>query len=186
MSTIDPTSLVRLLADANDGGAYSGTFQWTRNEGDLVTWKVWRRDRLARIEEADGRLTLIAGDDFYWTPDADSDLGHLWPRRRDSVELEMCVLSMLEADGYWSEWLSQDWPLVMSTLRATTHEGRPAWRFTAPKVKGACPELTVDQELGLVLEIRHPKHEGPERWSNVVVGDVPGAAFEFPSGEREG
>lgn len=183
MSIIDQTSLVRLLAGANDRGTYSGTFRWTTDDGAPVTWNVWRCDRLARIEATDGRLILIAGDDFYWTPDPGRGRASLSPRRTDSVGHEMCVLSMLEADEYWSEWLGQDWPLVMSTLRPTTHEDRPAWRFTAPKVKGACPELSVDQELGLVLEISHPNTDHPERWTDVVVGGVPDSAFEAPSAQ---
>jgi hypothetical protein len=57
----------------------------------------------------------------------------------------------LDSADYWRGWLTQDPAAVVSSLGPTTHEGRPAWRFEAPEVKGGEPTVTVDAELGLVL-----------------------------------
>ncbi len=55
----------------------------------------------------------------------------------------------------------------MSSLGPTTHEGRAAWRFKAPEVKGSVPTMTVDAELGLVLCAERDDIGVIQSWSQV-------------------
>jgi hypothetical protein len=48
-----------------------------------------------------------------------------------------------------------------------THEGRAAWRFEGPEVKGGVPTVTVDAELGLVLRAERADIGVFRSWSQV-------------------
>jgi hypothetical protein len=63
-------------------------------------------------------------------------------------------------------------------LLQVEHDGRLAWRFVAPEVKGAQAVLTVDRECGLLLRPEHPAVGVVEEWTDVVTG-VSAAAGRF-------
>jgi hypothetical protein len=160
--------LIGLLVRGNSDPSYVGVF--IAVDGPQH-WKVWRRGRLARIENPPGSLSLIAGEDAYWLKGPLGDVIER-PRSDEYDDFELSALTMLEPDEYWREWLGQDLSLVESTLRPVEHEGRPAWEFTAPPVKGGAPVLTVDAELGILLQARRDDVGVLASWSEVRT-DVP-------------
>jgi hypothetical protein len=150
---VKPTldDLIALLARGVLDASFTGTFEQEDGEGRPRRWRVWRRGRLARIEEPPGTMTLIAGHRTYWRKWPIDPAVVAIPRSPDYDDFELSMLTMLDPHAYWREWLSQDPELVLSSLASTTHEGRAAWCFDAPEKKGGSPTVTVDAELGLVL-----------------------------------
>ena len=143
--------LVALLARGGSEQPFTGIYEEQDDEGNQRRWRVWRRGRLARIEDPPGTVTLIAGHRTYWRKWPVDPAVVVFPRSPDHDEFELSVLTMLDSADYWRGWLTQDPAAVVSSLGPTTHEGRAAWRFEAPEVKGGEPTVTVDAELGLVL-----------------------------------
>ena len=66
---------------------------------------------------------------------------------------------------------------MLSTLRADEHEGRPAWSFVAPRVKGDTPHLVVDAELGLVVRISRDDVGVVEEWTDLRLDPTVDASF---------
>lgn len=161
--------LIELLVHGNNDPAYVGLY---RDIDGPQFWKVWRRGRLARIESPPGTPVLIAGTDFYWRKWPVDPVVVKIPRSAEYDDFEMSALVMLEPDEYWREWLEQDRQGVESTLRSVDHEGRPAWEFIAPWVKGGTPRLTVDAELGIILQAFRDDVGVFESWTEVRT-DVP-------------
>lgn len=145
---------------------------------------MWRRGRLARIEEPPGTLVLIAGDQSYWRKyQVDPDVVEV-PRVPEYDDFELSAFTMLEPEEYWRDWLEQDRALVERTLRAVEYEGRPAWEFTAPWVKGGTPVMTVDAELGIVLEARRDDVGVFESWAEITSGELlSDELFEYDGGD---
>lgn len=161
--------LVGLLASANDPKiGYSGLFSLV--EAGLVThcWRVWRLRDLARIEDPPGRLSLLAGKTSFWRAWPVDDGVKQLPRTADARDnYDLSYLTMQDPETYWTTWLSADPDLVMNTLRAVEHQGRPAWRFTAPSVKGGSTVLTVDAELGLIVRAERADMGRLEEWTDL-------------------
>jgi hypothetical protein len=143
--------LVLLLASANDlTVGYTGVFSEFEAGHLTRRWRVWRLRDLARIEDPPGRLSLLAGTAFYWRSWPIDDGVTRIPRNPETpFDFDLSYLTMLDPEKHWTKRLGSDPEVVMSTLHRVEHQGRPAWRFTAPQVKGGSPILTVDAELGL-------------------------------------
>jgi hypothetical protein len=148
--------LARLLASGSHPPiGYSGVL--TRpDEGSLRQWRIWHLDDLARIEEPPGRVSAIAGEHTTWyAVPGQPGLTEI-PRTPESRYGFVELIMQRDPLGYWSDWLGADPDLVMETLTQVTHRRRPAWRFSAPYVKGGTPEITVDADLGVVVHSRRP------------------------------
>jgi len=156
-----------LLARGGSGLAFTGFYEEEDAEGGRRRWRVWRRGRLARIEDPPGTVTLIAGDRTYWRKWPTDPAVVVFPRSPDHDEFELSLLTMLDPEPFWRGVLTQDPQVVMSSLESTDYEGRAAWRFRAPDVKGGRPTLTVDAELGLVLRAERADLGALRAWSQV-------------------
>lgn len=77
----------------------------------------------------------------------------------------------------WAQWLGSDPQMVMSSLHQVQHEGRAAWRFTAPAVKGGSLVLTVDAELGLAVRAERADVGYLQEWSHLRVDPSLDASF---------
>jgi hypothetical protein len=161
--------LVGLLARGADREVACFTEVWEEIIGDAAPrrWRAWRRGRLARVEDPPGVLRLIAGEESYWRKwPADAEVVVLH-RSHDHDNFELSALTKLDRFEYWRGWLSRNPDVVTRTLHDTTYQGRPAYRFTAPEVKGRSLELTVDAALGLVLCMEAADLGVIQRWSDV-------------------
>lgn len=165
MPTLD--DLIALLARGVSDASFTGAFEQQDGEGRSLRWRVWRRGRLARIEEPRGTMRLIAGHRTYWRKWPTDPAVVAIPRSPDHDDFELSALTMLNPYEYWRKWLSQDPDLVLSTLGPTIYEGRAAWRFDAPEVEGGAPTVTVDAELGLVLRAEHADIGVFRSWTQV-------------------
>ncbi len=159
--------LVALLVRGGSGLSFTGVYEEHDSEGSHRRWRVWRRGHLARIEDPPGTVTLIAGDRTYWRKWPIDPAVVVFPRSPDHDEFELSLLTVREPGTYWRGWLTQDPEAVLTSLEPTNHEGRPAWRFRAPEVKGGRPTLTVDAELGLVLRAERADLGAVRSWSQV-------------------
>ena len=181
LSRVAPSlgALVGLLASSNSPDSLSGTFRWLDGSGRQREWRVWRQGRLARIEEPAGTVALVAGERTYWMFWPPSGGVVALPRSGEHDDFELSRLTMLNPERYWREWLSLDPSLVEATFEETVHDGRHAWRFTAPEVKGARSVLTVDCQTGLVLLAQHPDAGAVEEWSAVSTAAVDPNLFRW-------
>jgi hypothetical protein len=163
--------LVRLLVSANDPDVgYSGILSISRAGETTRRWRVWRLRGLARVEHPPGRLSLLAGEKYYWRSwPVDNGITRI-PRDPDvPFDFDLSALAMPYPHAYWTQWLGADPELVMRTIGPVEHQGRPAWRFTAPPVKGGTPVLTVDAELGLRVRGERADTGYLEEWSDLTV-----------------
>jgi hypothetical protein len=163
--------LVQLLASANEPRiGYTGVLT-TFDSGQVTRrWRVWRLRALARIEAPPGTLSLLAGTDHYWRAwPIDAGVTRIPRDPAAPFDFDLSALAMLDPHRYWTEWLAADPALVTRTVHAAEHEGRPAWRFTAPRVKGGSPVLTVDAELGLRVRAERADVGHLEEWSGLTV-----------------
>ena len=181
LSRVKPSlgELVELLASSNAPASLSGTFRWLDGSGRQREWRVWRQERLARIEEPAGTVALVAGERTYWMFWPPSGGVVALPRSGEHDDFELSRLTMLNPEWYWREWLSRDPSLIEATLEETVHDGRHAWRFTAPEVKGTRSVLTVDCQTGLVLRARHPDAGAVEEWVAVSTAAVDPNLFRW-------
>lgn len=137
--------------------------------------RIWRLRDLVRVEDAAGRGRMVAGDRRCWY------FGHRdRPRDFGSVPPEAEGL-LLDPREEWTSWLSGAPELVVGSLRPVEHDGRPAWRFTAPEVKGGRPTVTVDAELGLVLRFAREDVGHAETWSDLELLPSLDPAFFVPT-----
>lgn len=171
--------LVLLLASANlPKSGYTGVFSEFESGRLTRRWRVWRLRELARIEDPPGRLSLLAGTSFYWRSWPIDDGVTRIPRDPEApFDFDLSYLTMLDPERYWGEWFGSDPELVVSTLQRVEHQGRPAWRFTAPHVKGGSPVLTVDAELGLKVRTERADVGYLQEWSGLTVSPSLDAAF---------
>ncbi|MFC5731677.1 MULTISPECIES: hypothetical protein [Nocardioides] len=162
--------LIDLLVAGNEPTTgYSGSYTELGPDSSR-RWRVWRLGKMGRIEEADsGRLHFTAGPQHFWRagrhPVRDPDL---YVRQGwQPVPPELEVLMYAYPEEYWNGWLREDIELVERTLNAIAYDGRPAWRFSAPWVKGGCPLITVDAELGLVAHAAAENGTTVFSWSDL-------------------
>lgn len=171
--------LVGLLASANEPTVgYTGVFSEFESGRLARRWRVWRLRNLARIEDPPGRLSLLAGTAFYWRSwPIDEGVTRI-PREPDEpYSFDLSYFAMLDPEKYWAEWLGSNPQVVMNSLHRVQHEGRPAWRFTAPPVKGGSAVLTVDAELGLRVRAERADVGYLQEWSGLLVDPSLDAAF---------
>ncbi len=167
--------LVALLARGvhTETAGFTGIWEQTVGDGAPSRWRVWRRARLARVENPPGVLRLVAGEKSYWRKwPVDATVVEI-PRSRDYDDFELSALTMLEPEEYWRQWLMRDTDVVARTLRAVTHQGRRAYVFRAPEEKGHSVDLTVDAELGLVLLLETTELGVIESWSDISTEPPP-------------
>lgn len=176
MPTFD--ELIDLLVAGNDPPVgYVGRYTEVADGAVVRERRIWRLRDLVRVEDGTGCVLMVAGDRRCWY------LGHEdGPRDFGSVPPESEGL-LLDPRQYWTSWLSENRGLVASTLRPAEHEGRPAWSFTAPEVKGHCPIVTVDAELGLLVRIATEDGAHAETWTDLEVlpGLEPGFFVRTPA-----
>lgn len=172
--------LVQLLVGGNDPATgYSGVFT-EKVDGKVVRRRrVWRLRHMARVEDPPGHTRVLAGDHTYWQA-ADDFNDEIW-ELRDEDSGHIPTIRLHDPREYWSEWLGTNPRLVMDTLRAVEFEGRAAWRFTAPEVKGGKPSVTVDAETGLALELSRADVGFADTWSEVTAEPDLGAEFFEPT-----
>ena len=146
---LDFDELIALLVRGVESPSFVGTYTRLDQHAPTTHWRVWRHRQLARIENPPGRTVLIAGATSYWRRDGEQV--EEFERSPGFTDFELSEFIWLDVEAYWRNWLEQDRALVERTLRRVTVDGRPAWEFTAPEVKGAAPVLDVDADLGIVL-----------------------------------
>lgn len=154
--SMDIENLIALLVRDGSDVAFSGLLEDREDDGTIRRRRVHRNGRLIRIEEPPGTVSLIAGHRTYWVSDDEGVFALPRSPGVDVVDLGMVTMGGIDPEGYWREWFAQDRALVESSVAPTTYEGRPAWRFDAPFVKGGVPTLTVDIELGIVVRAERP------------------------------
>lgn len=160
--------LVHLLASGLTSNTFTGVHGHLSTEGRWVEVRVWRNGRLGRVEDMDGRVEFIAGASTNWGAYGKHRALVAFPRQPNRDDIEYGAFANAEPLAYWREWLSKDAELVMRTLRETDVDGRPAWAFTCPEVKGRRPEITVDSALGLVLLASSAEVGLIESWIEVL------------------
>jgi hypothetical protein len=146
--------LIDLLSRGNQPAALSGTFRWLDSEERQRTWKVWRRGRLARIEEPPGVMALIATEQTYWMnwPPAEGVVAV--PRNPEIDDFELSALTRPAGDEPPEDVLSRDPHLLVPVTDAASppldvHTYRV--RFQRWE-EGTGPRLTGIQEFVQVLE----------------------------------
>lgn len=181
--TVSIEELVALLvADNAPLTGYSGIFSEFEGGPVIRRQRVWRWRDLSRIEDPPGRLEMVACEDCFWWPSPTGDGFERQTRDRGTDDnLWPGPFRMLDPEEYWSGWLSHDPRLVTSTLRRVVYENRPAWRFTAPWVKGGTPVFTVDAELGLIVRKERADVGVWEEWTKLALDPSLNAAwFDHP------
>jgi len=168
-----------LFAQVRSLCTYAGRLNETLSDSTPRTWQVWRRGRLAHIEEPPGTMCLIAGERTYWRKWPLDPEAVALPRSPEHDDFELGRFTRLDPESYWREWLTLDVDLVLSTLRPTRHEDRDALTFTAPMSKGFSASLTVDRELGIVVSAEHPEQGTLYRWTELRATETPADFFRF-------
>ncbi|KRB78161.1 hypothetical protein ASE01_08385 [Nocardioides sp. Root190] len=169
--------LVELLIAGNDPTVgYSGVFTEKQDGQVIRRRRVWRLRHMARVEEPPGHTTILAGEHTFWQA-ADDFVEELWELREDDSG-DLTDLRLYDPRKYWTGWLTSDRQAVVTSLRATEFEGRPAWQFTAPETKGRRAVVTVDAELGVPLTIS--VDDTALTWSELRIESDLGPAFFEP------
>lgn len=143
--------LIALLVRGSADASFVGVYEENDFAGNRRRWRVWRRARLARIENPPGSIALIAGHRTYWKRSPASQAVMAYPRSPHNDDFELSLLTVADPYEYWRSWLMTDVGTVLDSLHQVVYEGRSTWRFQGPEVKGGKPVLTVDADLGLVL-----------------------------------
>jgi DNA gyrase subunit A len=162
--------LLELLIAGNDPSpGWSGTLVEIEDGAVRREVKVWRWRDLIRIEDPPGDARLLAGERMLWCGRTEYE-EEVWEvRDPDSVPGRVGLSYLLDPREEWTRWLSGDRPRVMRTLHAISYEGRRAWEFSMPAVKGGSPTVIVDAELGLVLRMAREDLGHAEEWHDVRV-----------------
>ncbi len=183
MSTPSLHELVQLLASANEPHrGFTGIY--TEYERGAVSrrCRMWRLRDMARVEDPPGTLERVVGRRWAVLLPGDGSGPDRIERDPEEPGSPLHVIGMmLDAEDFWSRWLGGDSDLVTGTLQQVQHEGRAAWRFTAPVMKGGRPVITVDSELGIVLRAVREDLDAWFGWSEVrVLDDLDENFFEHP------
>ncbi len=174
-------ALLDLLVAGNETPTgFRGTFTAIESGEVIRRRRAWQLRDLVRVEDEDGRALLVAGERRVWHAgfsDAPRDFGSAPP------EADWLLLDPRE---HWTEYLSENVARVTSTLHAVEYDGRAAWRFSAPDVKGGSPTVTVDADVGLVLRIARDDLGHADAWSDLaVLPDLEPSFFAPTAADRE-
>lgn len=173
--------LVQLLVGGNDPAVgLSGIVSDTENGEVVRRRRVWRLRDMARVEDPPGHTTVLAGERTYWQAGDDVD-DEIWELRDEESRHILAEIRLMDPLEYWSEWLGTDRRVVVSTLHAVEVEGRAAWRFTAPEVKGGRPSVTVDAQTGLTLDMSRADIGYALTWSELRLEPDLGPRFFEPT-----
>jgi hypothetical protein len=167
----------------------AGYFGWTAMAGDplpvftgvrpdsadpsaaVPPIRVWRDGERMRIEEPDGAVNLIVGEDTCWQFDREHDIPIASPRtavRYAGSGTEL--LTRREPAAFAGD----DFTQPTGPVGATTFLGRPAWtvELAPPRHKPHPVQLVVDRDTGLVLQQRNDGFGSVDEWIEFVVGEA--------------
>jgi len=185
----DPEPTVRGAIRSWPGDDESaGYFGWTATAGDPLPVftgvrpdstdqraavrpiRVWRDGERIRIEEPDGAVNLIVGDDTCWQFDREHDTPIASPRtavRYAGSGTEL--LTRREPAAF----VGDDFTRPIGPVGATTFLGRPAWtvELAPPRHKPHPVQLVVDSGTGLVLQQRNDGFGSVDEWVEFIVGE---------------
>ncbi|MEO6700213.1 MAG: hypothetical protein ABI140_00030 [Jatrophihabitantaceae bacterium] len=141
--------------------------------------RVWRDGNRLRIEERDGTVNLIVGDQLCWQFDSE----HAEPTVSPAAALHHFgsgtdLLTRRDANSF----AGQDFTHPDGPIGATTFLGRQAWTVSlAPPPDKPHPiQLVIDAETGLVLQQRNDGFGSVAEWIEFVTGQpLDPALFEW-------
>jgi hypothetical protein len=129
---------------------------------------VWRHGHRLRLEEPEGQVNLIVGDDHIWQYDAQRRL-HVQMSRR-TVHYAVSGTQLLERRPL-SEYAGNDFTQPAGEVTTSTFLGRPAWtvELAPPAHKPHPVQLVVDAQTGIVLQQRNDGPGTTDEWVEFVV-----------------
>jgi hypothetical protein len=142
--------------------------------------RVWRRGHQLRVEEPDGRVNLIVGQDRVWHYDADRQVHVESPL--GPVHYPVNGTQLLERRSR-AEYAGDDFTRPTGQVAATTFLDRPAWtvELAPPPHKQHPVQLVVDALTGIVLQQRNDDVGTTDEWVELVVGeDLDAGLFRWP------
>ncbi|GAA3683246.1 hypothetical protein GCM10022237_47430 [Nocardioides ginsengisoli] len=174
--------LLELMIAGNDPSpGWSGTLVEIADGEVRRSVKVWRWRDLIRVEDPPGDARVLAGERMLWSARTEYQ-EEVWELRDpDNAPADVGLAHLVDPRDYWTEWLSSDRARVKRTLHAMTYDGRPAWEFSMPRVKGGSPTVIVDAELGLVLRMARDDIGFAEEWHDVRVEPDLSPSFFAPT-----
>lgn len=172
MSTPSLQELVALLASGNEPARGFSGIRTDVEDGVAHRRRMWRLRDMARVEDPPGTLERVVGRTWAVLLPGNGSAPIRTARDPEEPGSPLHILDMmLDAEDFWRRWLGDDPDLVARTLRRVRHEGRAAWQFTAPVMKGGHPVITVDAELGIVLHAARDDLDAWFGWSEIQVMD---------------
>jgi hypothetical protein len=134
---------------------------------DAAELRVWRDGHRLRVEDANGNVSLIVGDDTCWHFDGHPDS----PVATTGCEITHGPWLLTRRDP--SEFIGDDFTRPTGPVGSTTFLGRTAWivELAPPAHKPYPIQLTVDAQTGIVLQERNDGFGTAVEWIEFVVGD---------------
>jgi len=138
---------------------------------EVPSIRVWRDGKRLRIEEPDGSVNLIVGEDTCWQFDREHDTPLASPARAvhyagNGTEL----LTRRDPEAF----TGTDFTRPTGPVGATTFLGRKAWtvELAPPSHKPHPIQLVIDAQTGIVLQQRNDGFGTVDEWTDFVVGNV--------------
>lgn len=163
---VDPDSAAAAPgAGAENIGAHGN------GDTSLPPLRVWRDGHRVRIEELDGTVTLIVGDEHCWQFDPDHPDPLQAPASTVRYQLSGTeLLTRPDPDPF----LNRDLGRPAGPVGATTFLHRHAWTVELaphlPRSRGPV-QLVVDAETGLILQRRNDALGSVSEWTQITVGE---------------
>jgi hypothetical protein len=140
------------------------------DQADPPPLRVWRHGQRVRLEEPDGRVNLIVGDDRVWQYDAGRQV-HVESPVGD-LHYAVSGTQLLERRPV-AEYAGDDFTQPTGEVAGTTFLGRAAWtvELAPPPHKPHPMQLVVDAQTGIVLQQRNDGFGTTDEWVELVVGE---------------
>jgi uncharacterized protein (TIGR03086 family) len=162
----------------HDDGGEDQVFGWAGSadepapavaHGDHGVVVVWRDGERLRLEDPDGRVTLVCDGETVWhlggpgEPAREGRPGH--------VVYGVDGTALLERPDE-DRWHGNDFTRPAGPIGATTYLGRAAWtvELAPPRHKPHPLQLVVDAETGLLLQQRNDGFGAVSEWTELAVG----------------